>query len=103
MQSYTMKTLPTLALFFGVTLAVNAQEPTALPQLPKGTEPLMLDIARFYTSPFISPTKTNLHFAPLCGQMVVDGLPFHIEGEAILFGNELTQKECYPKWERMAE
>ncbi len=65
-------------------LAAGVAETT--PQTASGTEPLVLDIARFYRVVFVSQTETNARFKTISGRQVIDGLPFQIDGEALLIG-----------------
>ena len=52
------------------------------------TEPMTLDVARFYKERFVTGLVTNRTFSEIFGQQIYDGLPFEISGRVWLFGRK---------------
>ena len=63
-----------------VAAAVRGDGAEATPRRTGDSGPLILDIARFYR------TTNNRYLQSVQGRQVIDGLPFQIDGEAILYG-----------------
>lgn len=73
----------------GVAAALRAREsqPAVAPPLSVAdTNALVLDIARFYRTRFVIENQTNATFQSIVGRQVIDGLPFEIGGQAMLYG-----------------
>ncbi|HUJ79236.1 MAG TPA: hypothetical protein VLY45_02845, partial [Nitrospiria bacterium] len=62
------------------TIAVTGYAAETTRPLAGDTGPLVLDIARFYS------ITNNVNLKAIYGRQTVDGLPFQIGGEAILYG-----------------
>lgn len=52
-------------------------------------EPITLDIARFYRDP---AGWANNPLKPFSGRQILDGLPFQIDGQAILYGQTVAER-----------
>lgn len=48
----------------------------------------MLDVARFHTTPLVTAEKTNKAFVGFTGVQIVDGLPFDVRGQGVLYGRK---------------
>jgi hypothetical protein len=93
-----MKTFRPIGLWLGalLTLSVSsnaapAAEPAATAVAPAtDTQPLMLDLDRFYNERFITPTKTNDNWKSVAGRQVFDGLPFQVDGRGCVYGSKVA-------------
>jgi hypothetical protein len=91
-------TAPSLSFCLLIILPFFLPAVSILASSSNDSAPLPLELSRFYKAPFVTPTKTNQAFAAICGRQIVDGLPFNIDGEAILYGKTQAQRNLTSKY-----
>jgi beta-lactamase regulating signal transducer with metallopeptidase domain/peroxiredoxin/protocatechuate 3,4-dioxygenase beta subunit/5-hydroxyisourate hydrolase-like protein (transthyretin family) len=64
---------------------------SANPPAPMATRPLTLDLARFQ-KPLTTLNGDATVFATITGRQMIDGLPFQIDGRAVLFGRTCSSR-----------
>lgn len=51
-------------------------------------EPLLLDLSPYFWMSFVIPVQTNNNFPIIGGRPIIDGVPFQVEGRAVLYGKQ---------------
>jgi uncharacterized GH25 family protein/thiol-disulfide isomerase/thioredoxin len=57
-----------------------------------GTLPFIVDLAPFYSKVFAGPEDPNSNFKGYFGRKIVDGLPFDVNGECLLYGKSNAER-----------
>jgi thiol-disulfide isomerase/thioredoxin/uncharacterized GH25 family protein len=55
-----------------------------------GALPFVLDLKPFYTKVFVTPQGTNSTYKGYFGRKIVDGLPFDVDGDCVLYGQSVA-------------
>ena len=80
-----------LAVVIGAVFLTDAQtqrKADAEAPVLENPEPAPLDLSRYYQEQFFTDGGTNEHFLAIAGRQVIDGLPFDINGRALLYGTK---------------
>ncbi len=91
-------------LEYGIAQTPAPAEPSPTPapvqvsQESKQSPPFPIDLSPYFTRAFVEPDGHDSRFVGYSGHKIVDGLPFNVDGECLLWGkSNAMRNKVYPE------